>query len=522
VVPDPLGINDLNVATSITLSGTMTCPGGALDSSCFGLAVCPDFSTCDLTARSLTLDAGVPLTSLKVGAVGDGGTTTVEFGVSPGYFIDTFTMYGNTAQYNTNGAQSFATLNGDISMTAAGGITRSWTALSTGPASITAGLGLTLSNSGPANVLIINSGTNQDMTLSTTRELFATAPLMTVQAGTFTLLEGVADPWFATDPVNTLSCGTVVPLPVAPGKSIVFDDDIILAAGVNLMSASPDALVRVGGGISLCGVLIESSGPTLQLQGDTPTKVLDIRATIVNGQGGQPVIVSESDGFDFSDTPIGNTGGATLGTIAGAVYVSDPEGFETAADILGGNDITATGAINGATGTIGGTSFAAGGVITGVTMINGSPYVAGAGPCCTSDKRVKHQVTEVAPEEDLAYVLGLPKRISFKYNKDYQAVDKWVKDHVYHSFIAQEVEKHDPTLVHSVEQKVGSVTYKDLKKLALQKAVPRLVGAIKGIHASHMDLLEDHKDLKHAYAVLKDQVAGMEEKMVKLERALLH
>ena len=72
VVPDPLNINDLVVATSITLSGVMTCPGGALDATCFGLSVCPDFSTCDLAARSLTLYSGVPFTFFTVGSPGDG------------------------------------------------------------------------------------------------------------------------------------------------------------------------------------------------------------------------------------------------------------------------------------------------------------------------------------------------------------------------------------------------------------------------------------------------------------------
>lgn len=511
VVPDPLNINDLNVATTATFSGTVTCPGGALDPSCFGLAVCPDFSTCDIAARSLTLDAGVPFTSLTVGSVGDGGMTTVTMGDSgvPNYVIQSFKLNAVVAVYDTIGSQQFRTLNGAMSMVVNGGILQPWSVTSSGSASITAGSSITLTAANQG-VLITSSALNSDITLSSGRNVILVGSSQTHQASTYTVQEGPGNPWFETDPTNTLSCGTVNPLPTVGGKSIVYDDDIILSAGVNLMSAAVDGLLRMGGGIELCGVLIHTQGPTLQLQDDTATDVLDIRATITNGDGANSVTFSESNGVDFADTPILNSGGAALGTIAGAVYISDPEGLETAGNIVSGAAITA------ATGNIGGTAFAAGGVITGVTMINGMPYNAGAGPCCTSDRRVKEHVKVVSPLEDLTYVLGLPKRIAFKYKKDYQDADAWVKDHVYHSFIAQEVEKHDPTLVHSVEQKVGSVIYHDLKKLDLQRAVPRVVGAIKGIHMSHQQLKKDHEKLTLAYENLKTQVASMHDKLESL------
>lgn len=525
VVPDPLTVTDFTATNTITLSGTMTCPGGALDTSCFGLAACPDFSLCDLSAKSLVLDAaGAPNTFFQVGIPGDNGLTTVLMGdsaaVAPTYIIQSFKMNAGFANYDTTGAQNFRTVNGNIYMQANGGVLRRWEASSTGLLRLTAGAGLTITCTGQ-DMFITNTAFSRDITISTGRTIFSTSVNQVHTSSVYRVQESVSDPWFETVPTASLTCDTAVPLTVSGGKSIVFDDDVIMAAGKSIMTKSADSMIPVGGGIRMCGLVFKSAGPTLQAQDDTSTKVLDIWAVITNSQTTMPVTVSDAHGIDFVDTPIINSGAAALGTIAGAVYVSDPQGLETAGDIVGGADIssvgtivagtsvTATTALNGASGTIGGTGFAAGGVITGVTMINGSPYVAGAGPCCTSDERVKHNITEITPSDDLAYVLNLPKRVAFQYTADYQKVDRWVSNHVYHSFLAHEVESADPTLVHSVAQKVGNVSYTDLRKLVLHRAVPRLVGAVKGIHEAHAKLKEAHERLKTDLDALKTTVARM-------------
>ena len=115
----------------------------------------------------------------------------------------------------------------------------------------------------------------------------------------------------------------------------------------------------------------------------------------------------------------------------------------------------------------------------------------------------------MSPRDDLKYIMEFPRRIAFRYSKAYQDSDRWVDDHVYHSFLAQEVEHIDPTLVHAVEHKVGDVTYRDLRKLVLHRAVPRLVGAVKSLHASHEALKATHEALKGEVETLKATVATL-------------
>jgi hypothetical protein len=65
-----VNITNLNVTNALTLSGSMTCPGGALDASCFGLVgACPDFSTCYLNALGLNINSSsvTVIPQLKVG-----------------------------------------------------------------------------------------------------------------------------------------------------------------------------------------------------------------------------------------------------------------------------------------------------------------------------------------------------------------------------------------------------------------------------------------------------------------------
>jgi hypothetical protein len=122
----------------------------------------------------------------------------------------------------------------------------------------------------------------------------------------------------------------------------------------------------------------------------------------------------------------------------------------------------------------------------------------GAGTCigCASDERVKEHITEVSPNEDLDAVLALPRRVKYKFTKEYQAVDHSVRDFVHHSWIAQELEKVIPRIVRKVNQTVAGVHIDDFRQVLHHQVVPHLVGALKAIHIKQQEIEKDLEAIK--------------------------
>jgi hypothetical protein len=225
-------------------------------------------------------------------------------------------------------------------------------------------------------------------------------------------------------------------------------------------------------GLEMCGQLITTTGTTLQLQNNTATRLLDVQAVITNSDPLYGVtFIDVTSGVNFQDTAIHNELGA-----AGPLVCDDQEGLSlTANNTLYVNTVSP---VLGATVTVQGDLY-----VTGA--------VSAAGSCCTSDERVKRNVTTVAPASDLETVLSLPPRVSFHYTDDYLAVERHADRGQYSGFIAQQLERVVPRAVYETKlQKTSGFPdgIADFRHVSMDALVPYLVGAIKELHAELQEL----------------------------------
>jgi hypothetical protein len=277
-----------------------------------------------------------------------------------------------------------------------------------------------------------------------------------------------------------------------------------LANGVALMGNNTGDNFVTMSGLSFCSGQIKSVGSILRLQTSTATSTLDVRAAITNLDALQPVRFIDAQGADFFDTPLQNTGPSLY------IFLNDTDGTYINSTLFvnninatsGGTAITiqetATLFVNTVASTapanlliqplagdvyVGhttGTIFLQGNVqVTGTLMANGA--ITSSSACCTSDIRVKTNITHVDPKSDLDRVCALPDGIRFHYNETYALSDPRVKPHhEYQSFIAQEVQKVIPNAVRTIRHTLSDGTVmEDLHQLDLHVMVPYLVGAIK-------------------------------------------
>jgi hypothetical protein len=544
---DNLFVND-----TLTLNGTMTCPGGALDPSCFGLSTCPDFSGCRLKARALDVWSNnlTDLASISVGLTpGDVGGGSAIFGFFGGPPLNTFSV-------NVNGTflmssvltpiQMFAS-NADIVLDVVGTPTQKILMTSTGYINMTSvrGIGLT------SNFGIVNTCNSVLTNWNCVDQLITSqTPLnFTVSAKDFIVTKTSALKWFETQSNNTLQCaGSPGPFAVIAGSSMMFSTDVVFASGTKLMTNAASGLLGVSG-LELCGQLIKTTAATLQLQDATVSKELDVRAQIYNGELALPITFTDADGADFAGTPLfdstplmpllcNDTEG--LRVSAGPVSVDEIRASTTPANLVSINVLngfylggpvtmsipTANTLINGPAlalsiqPSVDGASLDinrnTGGFMGGIvgisrsgamTTVYGNLNVVGslnAGSCmgCVSDARVKHNITAVSPHDDLALVLAIPRRVAFQYSAGYQKEDPFVKDYVHHGFIAQELERVLPRAVHSGNRTVDGVEYTDFRSLHLERIVPHVVGAVKALH-------EELRELKKEVAELRALVKGL-------------
>jgi hypothetical protein len=334
-----------------------------------------------------------------------------------------------------------------------------------------------------------------------------------------------AGSWLDTQSGQTLMCNVSNPLAVVAGSSIYIPNDIIIGPGKSIMSNATDALVPMSG-ISLCGYLIKSQSSTLQLQDNTTLKILDVRATITNGEGGFPITVNDVDGVDFVDTAIHNSG------VSGPLLCDDTDGFSllnnatlftssivpvspnTTVTVSGGDLTIAspqtlfTNKIQSTTGTLV--------TLTGDLTVTGLLTATTCGGCVTSDERVKRDIKEVDSHSDLQTILALPKRISYSYTKAYTSVDRHAALHdTHHGFLAQELEKILPQAVTRSNFTLGDGTpLRDFRRILYDRVIPFATGAIKELHLQqrlanlkHEALKEEHELLIKAHTKMQDEVA---------------
>lgn len=492
---------------TVTLNGIMTCPGGALDPSCFGLSTCPDFSECILDAQGLRLhsdNASVfPLLHMGVDG-GDLGQGMVLLGVPGG-----ISQVINTFMMNVNGTFNMATTNtpmimrswsSDVQIESIGGAGLMTRVTSSGTVNVTGNTGVRLfSMSGAVEATAGSATIGLDGTFNNIVSS-ATVHNMTLQDWNVNKAGGGS--WLNTQSAQSLTCQPTAPLPVAAGSSIYIPNDVIIGPGKSLMSNATDALVRMSG-ISLCGYLIKSAGSTVQLQDSTATKILEVRATITNGEGGKAVTMNDADGLDLVDTPIHNSApnatvncddadGFTM-TGGGTIFTNDLAPVSPATVITVSGDMTITGTLTA---------------------------TACAG--CVSDERVKKDIREVAPSDDLRMILALPRRVAFQYTEAYTRGDSFAAQHkTHHGFVAQELERVLPQAVHRSNNTALGLT--DFRRVLYDRVIPFTTGAIRELHLrqkldrfKHAALEEEHELLKKAHASLQEEVATLRHAVMSL------
>lgn len=513
---------------TVTLNGVMSCPGGALDISCFGLAACPDFSQCVLDAQGLRIYSNnasiTPILHMGV-TPGDLGKGMILLGLPGG-----ISQVINTFMMNVNGTFNVATTNVPMVM-------RAWTSNvlleSIGSTSVYTSVGSTgtvnITGAQAVQIISINGGVETAAGLSYIRidGLFNTiSSFANVHNATlldFHLLKSAGGAWLDTQSAQTLTCSVANPLPVAAGSSIYVPNDIIIGPGKALMSNSTNALVRVSG-LSLCGYLIKSESSTLQLQDNTALKILDVRGTITDGQGGIPVTFNDADGADFVDTPIRNSG------VSGPLFCDDADGFSlTNTSVLYASymqpvapdtKVTLTGDLELPSANTVYTNKlqpTAGLLVTltGDLTVTGTLTATTCGGCVTSDERVKRDIKEVDSHSDLQTILALPKRISYGYTKAYTDKDRHAALHeTHHGFLAQELERVLPQAVTRSNFTLGDGTpLQDFRRILYDRVIPFATGAIKELHLQqklstlkHEALKEEHELLLKAHTKLHDEV----------------
>lgn len=280
----------------------MTCPGGGLDISCFGLSgACPDYSSCVLTMKGLLVNSSNPMVipAIQLGMdVNDQGRGIANFGLYPSNVINTFSVYANgtfnVATLNT--PMSFTSYNAGINMIVAGTTSSQMQLVSSGQVVIQPVMGASIyAVTGPINLQAGGTLLTVDYA---TNSILGSSALTSFTTSNFQVWKSLAVPWFQTQSTISLTCAPVGPFPDISSSSFLFSTDVILAAGTRLLSNNTNGRITMGS-IQMCGGGIFSSGTSIQIQESTASKTLDIWAVITNSDPGQPVTIIDNQGLDI-------------------------------------------------------------------------------------------------------------------------------------------------------------------------------------------------------------------------------
>lgn len=481
---------------TVTLNGIMDCPGGALSLNCFGVAACPDYSDCVLTMLGLNIfsDNITQIPSLLVGMGADDlGQSVVSFGQPGGQQVSVF-------QANVNGTYTVQTTTthmlhrsflSDATFESLGAPTLRTNILSSGIVIVDGTEGVTITADNGSIFAI--AGTNTLQINPTSNAIALTTTTTTLRVTDFTVVKSSLLPWFTTQSALTYTCQTGL-LPSVVGTSVLFSTDVVMESGAAILSKSANGLVRITG-LDMCGSVIRTAGTTLQLQDDSATKILDVRAFITNNQGINPVSISDAQGLNLPSTPLYDSSGSPLqiNTAFGAFVGGDIDMSEIGKLVTVRGDLTVQGTLTAA-------------------------ICAG----CASDARVKLNVTEVTPASDLDVILSLPRRVSFEYNAAYKRVDRFVRDHIQHGFVAQELERVLPQVVSTTNYTLDGIHIPDFRRIMYERVVPFVTGAVKELHLRQHAAELKHALLQREHALLQEAHAALSERLTRLERLMSH
>lgn len=318
-------IANLVVNNTFVMNGTMTCPAGSLDVSCFGLTgACPSYSTCYLTMLGLYINsttlANPPIlfVGMDPGGVGNG---QVKFGEWPLQSISQFTVHASQSLFivgNNTDAQLISNGGSARLQSIGSGVTTR--VLSDAFIQMQAQSAITIASI-TGSISMQGAGTFWNLD-SVNGQLYGAATTLSVNVQDFYFIKQTSLPWLNSQSAITLSTGPTGPYSDIAGSSILISGgDLILANGLKIIGNNTNEYVAISA-IEIQNKVIRSNSLVLQLQDDTNAKVLDIQATITNSQLGKPVWFINQEGVNFQDTPIFNEGGVPY-----PLLCNDTEGF---------------------------------------------------------------------------------------------------------------------------------------------------------------------------------------------------
>jgi len=503
--------DEVTINEALTLNGTFECtPGTTIDPSCLIVGSCPDFSPCDLQAKSLVLSGGTP-TRLQVGSFGGLSTDEVQFGdptlPDPTDDIVSF-IHGNANSIFLRSSYGFTLQSGaqassifDIVAAGAGSILQ-----------LRSGNDVLISAQRMIDAVADTRHRVQVLTSSTT-----TTPIShTVVSSNIFLISnglefqknpgiGLGGPnWFDMNTLQTLDCSVVPAVPLLGTPAMHFYEDIIHGPESRIITSKMDGFQVIGPNIEVCAGSIKSSTGTLSIEStisntvtgesvciDDPegldlkdtfvfsstTNQTDIRSTITNNDSGQAVCIDDQEGLDLKDTHLFSS------TTNNITVQSD--------NTLVVNTILGPGSIN-----INGVIIDEDGTITAPNSINTPAPINGVGgTCCTSDLRMKQSIVPMNGTTSLDRIMKL-KPIEYRWKQEILRQDHWMKDNVVRGFGAQDVDLLIPGAVHKKEKKVGDIVYKDFHTLDKTEMIPDLIAAVQELYRQNIELRMELNKIK--------------------------
>lgn len=469
-------VASLTVNTSLTIDGgDILCPnGGTIDLNCLGINMssCLDFSACDLQAMSLLLQGPIAGATLQVGVAGATSSnmlTRIFFGDSgaANYMLNLIRMFASTT-----------TLVGDLRLALSSrqevristtGISRPIILSATGTLQGISRTGINMVNQISGNVIVSNQAaggetriqSNSVVRNTAAADFFVESPDMLFRdtaGGGFNYLEMDSSQSYTINSTNTFDDFTK--------RSVIMHQDMILVPGKRIISLDPSMKVELGSGIRVTfGSIAAGPAADITLEADPGRTIRSQRDHVLETgvlQGGVGVDLSiDASGVGLQDIRLEDD--VTLNT----GVINCP---------IGGCQLNGNVRVNGNFDTIGGGN------------INAAGDVTAGGACCTSDPRVKRNITQISTSAAVKRVMETPV-YEFNYSKDYLKADRNAYAGTLRGFMADQVEKNFPYAVRRVKKQVGDVYMEDLMQLNLQMMLADL-------WASHQQLRLEVEQLK--------------------------
>jgi len=437
---------NLNVTNDFTLGGNFSCtPGSFIDPSCLIVGSCPDFSPCNLVAKSLILqDGDTPTTFLTVGQAGT-YTASVLMGDSsfslPDYRLNSIKGYAEITTWDARTLLNLRATLGNVIISAAGSIASLISIGSSGSINHNAVSDMTANVGGAYNVFAASS-----MRLYSSADWQGRGSTVNLTSNDISLRKfsafGTGIIWMETLAADSLTLGCTVPLTPNIQPSIRVGEDIRLAATRSLITENANGFLKMGPYEDLVGGRLTSSG----------CGRLSFEVPIGNDVNGSALMIDDAEGLDLKSTHVFTT---------------------TEASITFDNDLVVNSGIT--TGTL------------TATTINADTINGAMGSCCTSDRRMKKNVQKLNQTAAMKRINDL-NPVIFEYIDSYLEQDKWVKNGTHTGFIAQDLKKNYPNAVVTRAKKIGGEIMDDFHMVRKDELIAEMVAALQHLHARIEDL----------------------------------